>query len=117
MRIENLLPGDILVCMGAKLVYARLVRVNRKTVTVQDERGDLHRVCPAGFHRKLLANEWRPESVGGPKACPFDGGEGEWRDCGGRVRWRVVCTGCGAGTMEFATTGLALAAWNRRKEA
>lgn len=120
MRLDAISKGDVILtfhdsgCMGAQLVYAFVERVNRVTVTVRDERGNSKRVDPAGFHRKLAPHEWRPTSVGGPKTCPMDGDEAEFKDVGGHLRWIVRCCKCRLSTAPYATLGLAQAAWDRR---
>lgn len=66
--VQDVKPGDVLtywhdtVAMGAALCYARVVSIGgkREVITVQDERGEIHRVQRANFDRKLAAYEWRP---------------------------------------------------------
>lgn len=66
--IQDVKPGDVLtfwhdtVAMGAALCYARVVNIGgkREVITVQDERGNVHRVARGNFDRRLRTDEWRP---------------------------------------------------------
>lgn len=48
------------------------------------------------------------------KPCPFCGDFARVRHASGR--WWVICVGCQAGTFDFDSPDLAIAAWNRRTD-
>jgi hypothetical protein len=47
-------------CFGAQACFAKVVRVNRKTLTVETEGGRVVRREPAFFNRALKPHEWSP---------------------------------------------------------
>lgn len=69
MKIEEIAPGDILTywydagggrCMGPTICYAKVVRVNRVTVSVMTEHHGVKRVAPHHFNRKIAKGQWSP---------------------------------------------------------
>lgn len=62
---DTIKPGDVLTYyhdagIHAELCYARVVRVNRVTVTVETEHHGVHRLGFGFFTRKIGDNEWSP---------------------------------------------------------
>lgn len=51
--------------VGGTLGYRRVVRVNRKTVTVESPTGERYRKHPDSYNGKVKPGEWSPWNPGG----------------------------------------------------
>jgi hypothetical protein len=64
--VNALKAGDVLTfwhdsgCFGAQACFAKVVRVNPVTVTVETESGRVVRREPSFFNRVLKPHEWSP---------------------------------------------------------
>ena len=65
MKLENIRVGDVLYYwhddgIGGTIGYRRVVRVNRKTVTVETPSGERYRKHPGSYNGKVKPHEWSP---------------------------------------------------------